>query len=108
MLLVAPSPIHGVGVVTTTRIVKDTKLRLIARNDWRFVKKPKRSEREYVNRFCVWDGEGYHCPKSFTRMSLGWYLNDAVDPNLSPKGEYFVARRTIKKGEELTIDYDEL
>ncbi len=108
MLLIAPSPIHGVGVVTTTRLPSGTKLRLIAREDWRFVKKPKKGERGLVERFCVRDEDGYHCPKSFSRMSLGWYLNDADEPNLRPQGEFFVTIRVVKAGEELTIDYDDL
>ena len=41
-------------------------------------------------------------------MSLGWYLNDAVKPNLEHKDYVYRARREIRAGEELTIDYDEL
>ncbi len=102
------SAVHGVGVFTTERIPKGARLRLFDPEDWRFVRKPRAAERALVEHYCVPDEDGWHCPADFTRMSVGWYLNDSEDPNLRPAGRTFVALRSIAANEELLIDYDAL
>ena len=46
-------------------------------------------------------------PLDFLRISTGWYMNHAADPNLgSDDGDVtYHALRDIAAGEELTIDY---
>ena len=107
-VFLGPSKIHGVGVFAAGVIPKGTLLRLVDSDDWRYIEKPTGKTLKLCKHYCVWDGEGYHCPKSWTRMSVGWFLNDADDPNLEPTGFRFRALRRISAGEELTIDYDGL
>ena len=49
----------------------------------------------------------YGCPPSFNLLTPAWYLNCSKRPNVACDANYeFYALRDIKKGEELTIDYD--
>jgi len=56
--------------------------------------------------FCVSKGGAYGCPSSFNSLTPAWYLNHSRKPNLEVDGDYrFFAKRAIKRGEELTVDY---
>jgi Proteins containing SET domain len=44
--------------------------------------------------------------QDFHRMSIGWYTNHSKQPNVETRT--WKALRDIKKGEEITIDYDAL
>lgn len=105
MLILKPSLIHGVGVFTTEPIKRGEKLPLFAPSDWQFI---QRLPSGWERRYCVMTGEeggGYYAPKDFHQMSIGWYLNHAKNPNVSLK---WIVLRTIKQGEELTINYEGL
>ena len=101
------SPIHGLGVFAAELIPKETKI-------WRFV--------EGFDRF--------YSPKEFARLpkpardfikSYGYkvdgeilftvdndhYINHSETPNTYLKNGYTIARRNIRKGEEITNDYRE-
>ena len=41
-------------------------------------------------------------------MSVLWYLNHSKKPNLKAIKNGWITKNTIKKGQELTIDYSEL
>jgi len=55
-------------------------------------------------------GTYYSSPVSFMKMFVGWYLNHSKKHNLISfdEGATWIAMRDIKRGEELTIDYDKL
>jgi hypothetical protein len=59
-------------------------------------------------RFCLKDIDGYHCPLSFSCMSIGWLINHSDNPNGKIDGDFFVAIQDILQGEELTVDYHTL
>ena len=66
---------------------------------------PKRA-RELYDDFAVLKNGRYGCPVSFARLTPSWYLNSSQTPNVRCDENYdFVALRTIKPGEELTVDY---
>jgi len=48
------------------------------------------------------DYDRYKVPK---KNSVGWMINHSCDPNCVVSGNSVVARRDIKRGEELTFDY---
>jgi SET domain-containing protein len=51
-------------------------------------------------------GERYGCPATFNSLTPSWYLNHSTTPNLRCDENYdFFALRTVKPGEELTVDY---
>lgn len=107
------SKIHGVGVFTYKRIRKDEKLPLFDKEDNRFIKNEKIRDTgipfKLIEKYSIWNEDGYSAPKSFNRMSIGWYLNHSDNSNLYRDEDYnYYARRTIGKDEELTIDYEEL
>lgn len=111
----APSPIHGVGVFASHFIKKGMQLHLWNKRDdsvfvdLNDVKGVLMSN--FVKRYCAIDREegGYWCPKQFNRMSVGWYLNHSSDPNAGhDEGYRYFALRSIKKNEEITIDYRSL
>lgn len=96
MLYLKPSPIHGVGVFTTSALRIGTPLRLFS-GDWR--RRPT-NLRGRAASYCTdrW------APKNFGRMAIGWYLNHSGLPNVEAKGEGRVIRY-IPAGGELTVDY---
>jgi SET domain-containing protein len=57
--------------------------------------------------FCIIKDNKFGCPKNFNVLTVGWYLNSSNDPNLEiHEDDNFYAIRDIKKGEELTSNYD--
>lgn len=101
------SPIHGIGVFAAESIRKETKI-------WRFVEgfdrfySPKefarlpKAARDFIkNHGYKVDGEIL-----FT-VDNDHYINHADDPNTYLKNGYAIARRNIRKGEEITNDYRE-
>ncbi len=101
------SPIHGLGVFAAEPIQKETKI-------WRFVEgfdrcyTPKqfarlpKQAREFLKSYgyCV-DGEIL-----FT-VDNDHYINHSDNPNTYLKAGYTIAKRNIRKGEEITNDYRE-
>jgi hypothetical protein len=105
MFLLQASRHHGVGVFTTRPIARGARLALFRKDDWRFVRRPRGELRALCQRFGVEDGDGFHCPEHWNRMSIGWYLNHSSRPNVRMRGQTALALRAIRKGEELTVDY---
>jgi len=69
---------------------------------------PKEIRRLYDD-FCIIKdrGEMYGCPENFNLMTVAWYLNHSKNPNVGCDKDYiFSALKDIKKGEELTADYN--
>ena len=63
---------------------------------------------EFFRQYCRDKGDNtLFCPQNFGCMEIGWYLNHSETPNVyeEPGFDYF-ALRDIKKGEEITIDYN--
>ena len=101
------SPIHGIGVFAGERIAKGSKM-------WRFVEGydrcyslkqfaqlPKQARafmKHYAYRV---DGEVL-----FT-VDNDRHMNHADKPNTYLHNGYVIARRSIRKGEEITVDYRE-
>ena len=112
---IAPSKIHGVGVIAIRNIPKGTKI--FPEDDSELIWK-KRSAlkldklplefKQLYNQFCLIKdkGETYGCPKSFNLMTVAWYLNHSKNPNVGCDEDYtFFALKDIEKGEELAADY---
>lgn len=107
-------PGAGVGVFATADILAGTVLHeLFAADDvvfvpWaEFVALP--GPAEVRENFAVRYDDGAYLPRDLNRISVGWYLNDGRDPNLDHDADYiYFARRDIRAGEELLIDYDRL
>lgn len=106
------SRIHGVGVFAIRDIPKGT---YVFRGDkdkmvWVKASATDRLDKE-VKRlyqgFCVSRDGKYGCPRNFNLLTPGWYLNHSRKPNMAADENYdFYSVRRIKKGEELTVDYD--
>ena len=113
MLILRPSPLHGIGVFTTSPIKAGAHVRLWQEEDWRFVSFAE-AERdaavsEFRDRYCVLGDGGYYCPLDFHRMSIGWYMNHADEPNVRWRDNYeYYAVRDIAAGEEILCDYRSL
>jgi SET domain-containing protein len=101
------SPIHGIGVFAAELIRKETKI-------WRFVEGFDRAyslkefarlpkpARDYLKDY------GYRVDGEilFT-VDHDHYINHSDNPNTYLKGGYTIARRNIRKGDEITNDYRE-
>lgn len=68
---------------------------------------PQEVRRLYED-FCIITDRGhrYGCPRNFNRLTISWYLNSSTNPNVVCDKDFrFFAKRRIKAGEELTVDY---
>lgn len=106
-----PSKIHGVGVFAIKKIRRGTRLFFDDLDEMVWVKEatvkrlPKEIARLYED-FPPRTDERLGCPRSFNRLTMGWYLNESTRPNVACTGNYdFKALKDIKAGEELTVDY---
>lgn len=101
------SPIHGIGVFAAEPIRKDTKI-------WRFVEgfdrcytlkqfaRLPKAARDFMKNYAYRvDGEVL-----FT-VDHDHHMNHSDKPNTYLKAGYTIARRNIRKGEEITNDYRE-
>jgi len=104
-----PSPIHGVGVFAIRHIPKGTLLfdpdeEITWVDEKQIADLPCELRRLYED-FCIIINGKYGCPRNFNDLTMAWYLNDSVAPNVAVDEDYNMrATRDIEKGEELTID----
>lgn len=110
---------HGVGVVAVRDIPKGTDpfkrcdpfgdVLKIPAKELLSSGAPKEAI-QMVRDFCALQ-DGYYFVPNFGMDAIdkSYYLNHSAKPNLvtKDKGETFVAARKIKKGEELTANYDD-
>lgn|GEM_PF-6707766 len=108
----APSAIHGVGLVAIARIKKGTRIFYddseIVWFEKRIIEGQGLTEQvvKLYKDFCIPKDGHYGCPKNFNLITPSWYLNHSDNPNAYSDDEYsFFALRDIEKGEELTQDY---
>jgi len=110
-----PSAIAGIGVHTLHGIAKGTRLHLFAANEEvrvvpRSEARDKPEKKRFYEWYCVEDeaADVYHCAPDFGRMSIGWYLNHATEPNATNINDEFFALKDIQAGEEITIHYNDI
>jgi SET domain-containing protein len=117
MIVLKPSNIEGIGCFTLVPIRRFEKVdALWDGDDFRLLSPAELDQyandsvfRGVIDRYCVPTCEGWYIPLTFSRMSVGWYLNHSTKPNLAEDAQRnFVALRDIAADEELTIDYDVL
>lgn len=107
----APSRIHGVGVVAIRPIPKGTYIFYGDEDKLIWIDKASSRRqsgeiRRLYRDFCVTRGQQYGCPRNFNQLTPAWYLNHSKTPNVGADEAYcFYALRNIRKGEELTADY---
>ncbi len=67
---------------------------------------------KWLNVFGIIAWQGFYAPRNPIRMSIAWYINHSDRPNVSsavnPAKWTIRARRDIRPGEELTVDYGTL
>jgi hypothetical protein len=110
-----PSRLDGVGVFAATPLKTDQRIaagiadsdyrRLIA---WSSLGDYDVAVREKINAFCIGTPDGFIPPDKldFNRLSVEWYLNHSCDGNVGfDEDGDFVARRPVRKGDELAYDY---
>ena len=107
-----PSRIHGVGVFAIREISQGTYV--FPEDDEPIIWVQKRQTEEIpralknlYDDFAIIKGDKFGCPRSFDLLTMSWYLNHSAEPNLAAdEGYRFHAKRKIKAGEELTVDYN--
>lgn len=107
---IAPSKIHGVGIIAIRPIQKGTYIffpdddKLRWENATEIKRLPKEIKKLYKD-FCIKKGRRYGCPVNFNKLTPAWFLNHSTHPNVAADSDYrFYALRNIRKGEELTAD----
>lgn len=108
----------GVGVFAIQKIRKNTPLFVGDNDEMIWVEKEKLKSlpehiRELYRDFPVIQTDKkdketrYGCPINFNRLTISWYLNDSLNPNVRcDKATYnFYAIRDIEADEELTVTY---
>ena len=108
-LALIKSPIQGRGVIAKEAIparrnVIEYTGRLMNRKQYATFHKTVKRRHEYI-----WEISPYWVVDGGIAGSGAQYINHSCDPNLrvkiAGKRVWYVSRRAIKKGEELTIDY---
>lgn len=112
-----PSRVHknGVGVFAASPISKNGFIAsgiyeedLRTQIPWRLNKSYSQVVQDKVRDFCIGSPKGFIPPEGFdfNSLSIEWYFNHSCDGNLGfNRDGDFVARRNIRRGEELTYDY---
>lgn len=101
------SAIHGIGVFANHDIEAGTRLVLFD-EETRFLKEaPSEAAQRLLDIYGVEGegGRGFYCPRSFTRVDVGWFLNHSDTPNAGHVEWEYYALAPIREGEEVTIDY---
>ena len=115
LIELGPSSLAGIGVFAATTVKVNQRIASgIAASDYRSLipwanfDSYDAGVREKIMAFCVGTPEGFIPPDKldFNRLSIEWYLNHSCIGNVgfNEDGD-FVARRLIRKGDELTYDY---
>jgi len=109
---------HGVGLVAIRTIPKGTDVFKNADPFGSVLKITKEeldtypadeAAKDLVRDFCALQDGVYYVPSyGMDALTKNYYLNHSKKPNMMTpdKGETFLAARDIRKGEELTADYD--
>jgi SET domain-containing protein len=109
-----PSPTHGIGVFAVRDIPEGcTAMFSQEMGEWVTVPRSEvnalpQHAKELVENFCLYDEQHYFIPaQGFKSIDLSLFLNHSEKPNIISvnDGEYFKAVQSIKRGEELLIDY---
>ena len=105
----------GVGVRAVRPIKKGSRIDAWEPGDMIYVPLDSVTDIEYLkwlNVFGIVVWQGFYAPRNPIRMSLAWYINHSATPSVSidvqPAKWTIRARRDIKAGEELTVDYGTL
>jgi hypothetical protein len=105
----------GVGVRTSAAFKKGRRIDIWEPGDMVYVPLDSVNDLEYLrwlNVFGIVVWKGFYAPPSPIKMSLAWYINHSSRPNVTvtvtPTRWTIRARRDIRAGEELTVDYGTL
>jgi SET domain-containing protein len=109
------SAISGIGVFAVSDIHKGKRVAEgIHESDysllisWSDIDECDSAIRNKIFSFCVGSPQGFIPPDNldFNTLSVEWYMNHSCEGNVgfNRQGD-FIARRDVKKGEELTYDY---
>ena len=112
-----PSGIHGIGVFAITGIPAGCHT-IFSKSSGGWielsfteVEQLPAHVKGIIETYFLFDEEKYFLPDHGCKvMDMANYLNHSSEPNISSEneGDYFVALRDIKKGEELFVDYGEI
>jgi SET domain-containing protein len=110
----APSVLGGIGVFATKDILKGTPVFIFhdLSNEKRLSKKdinnlPDDEKELYHEHAVVLPDGSWVVPSDMHRMHVVWFLNHSSNPNIAPDNKFdWYAVQDIKKGEELTGDYN--
>lgn len=107
--ILAISKISGIGVFTTNHLKKGDNVNFPGRNrliDKRqFLRLPKK-QRDWISNHCIPNDSGYR-NVPVDGISTEFFLNNSSTPNMGLKGEDWITLRSIKAGEEMTINYND-
>ena len=102
------SPGLGIGVFATQEIHEGTTIVFFDEN-YQHRRMHKNDIPSEFLKYCVAESDDiWICPQRFDQMEIAWYLNHSKSPNIKRiKSGMCVVATPIKKGEEITINYND-
>ena len=114
----APSNIHGIGLFAIRNIPFVQKLfeQILDDDDYIFLKKEDlelfdKEVQNMVKSLYILEEKGVWVQRTgLNHLDYSYYINHSDEPNLTyiQNKNYYLPKRDIKKGEELTYDYNEV
>ncbi len=97
----------GVGIFALHDIDENVLLDIWPRSEIRLLHESE-IPKELIGLCVAKDNDMWSCPPAFNKMEIGWHLNHSEQANVIKREDKFFSSRSIKKDEELLLDYKTL
>lgn len=107
--ILQPAESRGIGIFASHDIPAGTIIQFFPDGFQHRILNKKDIPKDFLKYCVAQDDEHYKCPQNFGRMEIVWYINHAASANIIRiRPGVCMTKKDIKKGEEITLNYNEL